>query len=166
VSASRPLDRGQRRILGTASIADNRLFVRDADATAFLNALEPSPRALICTVVYAVIRGGVTDPQRVLAEVTARLQERGRDPRVPPIARRIDQDHAGAMAFVGRCLRKERRTPQRGRVQRTQQAPATEKQVAYLRALGYKGEGLGLTVTGASELIDKLVRINTSCESR
>src|SRR6266545_7158892 len=84
VSASRPLDRGQRRILGTASIADNRLFVRDADATAFLNALEPSPRALICTVVYAVIRGGVTDPQRVLAEVTARLQERGRDPRVPP----------------------------------------------------------------------------------
>jgi hypothetical protein len=129
----------------------------DAAATAFLNDLEPSPRALICTIVYAAIRSGLSDSQRVLAEVQTRLRERRRDPRVPPITLRIDQDHAGAVALISRCLQREMQTPQEKAQRRTQQAPATEKQIAYLRALGYKGQGLGLTVIQASELIDKLL---------
>ena len=129
-------------------------------------------RSAIANLFLFAVRRGAGDPEAVLAAVLAELRGRlgtwGReDQAVRAQLATLMQHRADALDFAGwtidwESLPREERERQKGergdrhRRQWTDNQPPTEKQVGYLRSLGYTGEVR--SKTHASQLIGELKR--------
>lgn len=145
------------------------------DDRAFLEHFPSTRRSYVANTFLYSIRAGARTPLQVLADVDRTLRETaqraqrwnitGLLERTEEVYTALHEYHSEALAYAGYCLRWEQLAPAEKeqiravkaephiRAYMEQQAP-TDKQLAYLRKLGYTGE-----VTSkqhASELIDTL----------
>lgn len=148
------------------------------DRLAFRERFPQSQRSWITNTLLYVIRAGADTPFRVLAAVHETLTEtiaRARrwnhlsdtTQRTQYALNTLLEHHDEAYAFAEWCLAWERLTPAEKARERAvksephirtymEQQPATDKQIAYIRALGFAGEVT--SKAHASELIDRLRR--------
>jgi hypothetical protein len=143
-----------------------------------LEHFEPSRRSFVANTYLESIRAGIHHPFQVLTDVKHKLHEviarSQRWGHLSDVAERnqkvldiLIDFHDEAMEYAAYCLDWERLTPeQKSRIRGVQgeqyrrahmeQQPATDKQIAYIRGLGYLGEVT--SKAHASELIERLKR--------
>ena len=151
----------------------------DADATTdqriFLDSFPPARRSYVANTFLHAVRAGARTPEQVLAAVEAELRAvhiraqrwGGVDTidRTKDIYAALNEHHDDALAFAAWAIswealppaERERQKQAKGEAHRRawmEQQPATEKQVAYVRALGFTGEVT--SKAHASQLIDQL----------
>ena len=152
------------------------LDMRDTTARdAFLAVFPTTRRAYVTNCFLFACRRGASTPAAVLAAVERELLQavarashwRERAARDQEVYAVIRAQHAAALAFAGWALAWERLTPtdkarlragQREQYLRAwmEEQPATARQRAYVRALGYTGDVT--SKAHASELIERLKR--------
>ena len=144
---------------------------------ALLERFPKARRSYVANTFLYAVRAGARTPLQVLAAVNETLREtHARSLRwnmVDTVGRTLEvltvlhYCHDEAMAFAQWCLSWEQLTPAEKERQRAvkgaahrqtymEQQPASDKQVAYIRALGFAGEVT--SKAHASELIDRLRR--------
>jgi hypothetical protein len=147
------------------------------DGRALLERFPNARRSYLANTFLYAVRAGAHTPARVLAdvehelrEVAARSQHWGFSDtieRTNEVAAVLSAHRGEALAFAAWCIayqalppaEKERQKRAKREVHRQvymEMQPATEKQIAYIRALGY--HGVVTSKAMASSLIDKIRR--------
>lgn len=136
----------------------------------FLNHFEPRQRGHIANLFLHPVRRGMTEPHRIVSavrqEVLTKLLRYRRWGNLKGIERNthivntIDGYFDGALDYASWAVWWESLSePEKRRIRAEKwmaKQPATDKQLKYLRALGYHGEIE--SKLDASELIDKLLK--------
>jgi hypothetical protein len=147
------------------------------DGRGLLERFTPNRRSYVANTFLYAVRSGARTPAKVLADVEHQLSETARRSRrwgftdtierTESIYSILNEYHDEALAFAQWCIsyealppgEKARRKAEKGAPHRQawmEQQPATEKQVAYIRSLGY--EGPVTSKAHASSLIEQLKR--------
>jgi hypothetical protein len=147
------------------------------DGKALLERFPGTRRSYVANTVLYAVRAGARTPAEVLAAVEHELSETAKRSRrweftdtverTEMVYSILNEYHDEALAFCAWAIRwealppaeRERQKAAKGAIHKQaymEQQPATSKQVAYIRALGY--EGPVTSKAHASDLIDKIRR--------
>ncbi len=147
------------------------------DGRALLERFIPTRRSYVANTFLYSVRSGARTPAKVLADVEHELSETAKRSRrwgfsetverTEAVYSVLNEFHDEALAFAAWAIRwealppaeRERQKAAKGAIHKQaymEQQPATDKQVAYIRSLGY--QGVVTSKAHASSLIEQLKR--------
>jgi hypothetical protein len=140
---------------------------RSITAQAFLDQFPQNRKSTVTNKFLFTVRSGVTEPNAVVSATRRRCAPQFDG----DIIDKIDFDEIGARSFANWAVEYEKQPAAERNAQKETKAeqyreefmkekPPTERQLAYLQALGYKGEP-PLSMKAASDLIERHKRVRT-----